>query len=381
MKILMQQWAYFPWIGGAEIFTQNLAEYFVAKDHQVDIVTGLWSKPPIYSENWDKEFEVINGVNVYRVRTPNLKYIDALVGMSRMVAKSRELDKAHDYDIIHSHIFPAMVSGAITKNKKRLLITLQGGDIGEFKESKWVIRALEKPFISWSLRRADLVHSVSTYIANAARKLGAKEVVVVPNGVNTHIFYPQDRNKLRNKLGYDLNEKIMVSTSRLTPKNGLDYLIKAVADLPGLKLVIIGEGDQRKYLQSLITSLRLKDRVLLPGSLEHSKLPEYLGVADIFCRPSVNEGFGISFIESMACQIPTIGTEVGGIIDIIKDGGNGLLVPPENVGALTGAIKRVIEDEKLANKIAEAGLSTVRERFTWEVVLEEMDRVYETLVR
>ena len=59
MKILMQQGAYFPWIGGAEIFMQKLAEHLVAKGHQVDIVTGLWSKPDFYTENWDKEFEVI----------------------------------------------------------------------------------------------------------------------------------------------------------------------------------------------------------------------------------------------------------------------------------------------------------------------------------
>lgn len=379
MKILIQQWAYFPWIGGAEIFTQNLAEYLVTKVNQVDIVTGLWNKPGIDAENWDKEFAVINGVNVYRVRTPNLKYVNVFLCLARMITKSRELDRVYDYDIIHSHIFPAMVCGAITKNKKKLLITLQGGDIGEYKESKWVIRTLEKPFISWSLRKADLVHSVSTHVANAAKKMGAKELVVVPNGVNTHLFHPQDRNQLRRKLGYDTKEKIIVSTSRLTPKNGLDYLIKAVANLPDLKLIIIGDGEQREFLESLIERLRLKNRVSLLGSMEHSKLPDYLSMADVFCRPSINEGFGISFIESMACKIPTIGTNVGGITDIIKDGENGILVPPENVGELTNVLKRVVEDENLANRIAEEGYRTVRERFTWEVVLKEMDKVYQRL--
>jgi glycosyltransferase involved in cell wall biosynthesis len=102
-------------------------------------------------------------------------------------------------------------------------------------------------------------------------------------------------------------------------------------------------------------------------------------MADVFCRPSINEGFGISFIESMACKIPTIGTNVGGITDIIKDGENGILVPPENVGELTNVLKRVVEDENLANRIAEEGYRTVRERFTWEVVLKEMDKVYQRL--
>ncbi|HEY83022.1 MAG TPA: glycosyltransferase family 4 protein [Dehalococcoidia bacterium] len=380
MKILMQQGAYFPWIGGAEIFMQRLAEHLASKGNQVDVVTGLWSKPDIYTENWDKEFEVINGVNVHRVKTLNLRYADVISCMLRMVAKTIELDKVHHYEVIHSHIFPAMVCGAMAKREKKLLVTLQGGDIGDYKESNVVIRTLELPFIFWSLRKADIIHAVSTHIAGAARKLGAREVVVVPNGVDTQLFRPQDKLRLRRKLGYKPNEKIIVSSSRLTPKNGLDYLIKAVAKIPELKLIIIGDGEQRQSLQSLINRLRLKNRAFLLGYLAHDKLPEYLNIADAFCRPSINEGFGISFIEAMACKIPTIGTSVGGITDIIVDGKNGLLVPPENVGELAGAIKKVLNDKNFSDHIAEEGYKAVMEKFTWEAVLGQMERVYERLL-
>ena len=122
MKILMQQGAYFPWIGGAEIFMQKLAEYLVAKGNQVDVVTGIWREPDFYTENWDKEFEAINGVNVYRVRTARIKNVDVLSCMWRMIWKTTELDRQNDYDIIHSHIFPAMVCGAAAKRNKKLLI-------------------------------------------------------------------------------------------------------------------------------------------------------------------------------------------------------------------------------------------------------------------
>ncbi len=376
MKILMQQGAYFPWIGGAEIFMQKLAEHLVAKGHHVDIVTGLWSKPDFYTENWDKEFEVINGVNVYRVRTARIKNIDVLSCMGRMIWKTTELDRQNDYDILHSHIFPAMVCGAVAKKNKKLLVTLQGGDIGEYKESNLIIRTLEMPFIVWSLKKADLVHAVSTHIANAARKLGARKVTIVPNGVDISIFHPKDRSQVRKQLGYKLDEKIVVSSSRLTPKNGLDYLIKAVANVPNVKLVIIGDGEQRKSLESLISALKIEERVSLLGYLEHSKLPDYLNAADVFCRPSINEGFGISFIESMACRIPTIGTGVGGITDIIVDGKNGLLVPPKDVAALTRALRIIIKDKDFRRGIAEQGLKTVKEKFTWEVVLKQMESVY-----
>jgi len=376
MKILMQQWAYFPWIGGAEIFTQHLAEHMISGGHQVDIVTGLLSKPSIEYDNWQQKIDVINGVNVYRVKVPNVKYAGIIAGTLRLYAKSLKLDQQNDYDIIHSHIFPAMVCGALSKREKKLLITLQGGDIGEYKESNLLIRLMEMPFITWALKNADLVHSVSSHIANVAQKIGAKKIMIVPNGVDTHIFYPQDRNQMRRKLGYRIDEKIVVSSSRLTPKNGLGYLIRAVGKVPRLKLIIIGDGEQKKSLQTLISRLNLADRVFLLGHLEHSKLPGYLNMADIFCRPSINEGFGISFIESMACKIPTIGTNVGGITDIITDGKNGLLAPPEDTEALTKVLKRVLQDKNLRRTIAEEGLKTVKEKFTWEKVLGEMENVY-----
>lgn len=380
MKILMQQGAYFPWIGGAEIFMQKLAEYLVTRGNQVDVVTGIWRKPDFYTENWNKEFEVINGVNVYRVKTAKIKNVDALSCIWRMIWKTIQLDRTHNYDIIHSHIFPAMVCGAATKRGKKLLVTLQGGDLGEYKESNLIIRMLEMPFITWSLRKADLVHAVSSYMANAAGNIGAAKVTVVPNGVDTGIFHPRDRNQVRKKLGYRIDEKIIVSSSRLTPKNGLDYLIRAVANVPNIKLIIIGDGEQRKSLENLINDLHVEEKVSLLGYLEHSKLPDYLGAADVFCRPSVNEGFGISFIESMACRIPTIGTSVGGITDIIINGKNGILVPPENVEILTKALKRVVKDKHLSRSIAEQGLQTVKEKFTWEVVLKQMESLYEDVM-
>jgi len=379
LKILMQQWAYFPWVGGAEIFTQHLAEHMVARGHQVDIVTGLLSKPSIEYDNWQKEIDVINGVNVYRVKVPDIKYAGVMVGIWRMLFKSMRLNQRNDYDVIHSHIFPAMVCGALSKRGKKLIITLQGGDIGEYKESARFIRMLEMPFIVWSLRRADLVHCVSTHIAEAAKRLGAGEVTVIPNGVDTSIFRPGDKQQLRKKLGYNPRGKIVVSTSRLTPKNGMDYLIKAIAPLGNVKLIIIGEGEQRKRLESLIQGLKLKNRVSLLGAMPHHELPQYLAVADAFCRPSVNEGFGISFIESMACRIPTIGTAVGGITDIINSGENGILVPPEDARTLSRVLKKAIEDGNMARQIAERGYQTVKQKFTWEKVLQQMENVYQGL--
>ncbi len=381
MRILMQQGAYFPWVGGAEIFMQKLAEHMVAGGHHVDVVTGLWSKPDIYTENWNKEFEVINGVNVYRVPTAARKYAGALSCIWQTVLKSKQLDRASSYDVIHSHISPALICGAASKGKNRLMITLQGGDFGEYKESKMALRVMEAPFIVWALRRADLVHAVSTHIARQAGRYGARKIRIVPNGVDARLFRPNEKNKARQKLGYRVDQRIVISSSRLTPKNGLEYLVRAVARIPNLSLLIIGDGEQRSYLEALIAELNLRGRVELLGYLEHTRLPDYLNMADVFCRPSIDEGFGIAFIEAMACRIPTIGTAVGGITDIIEDGRNGLLVAPGSSDDVLRALKKVLHDKELARRIAGEGYLTVQKKFTWPAVLERMDSLYGELVQ
>lgn len=384
MKILMQQGAYYPWIGGAEIFMKRVCEYLVSKGYHVDVVTGLWRKPDILIENWNSKFQVINGVNVYRTRTLDIKYIKTLSCIPPISIKSYSLDKINDYDIIHSHIFPGMVCGAILKKinkRKKLIITVQGGDLADYKETTGAFGGVLKPIIAWSLKNADIVHAVSSYTANLAKLIGAKKVVVIPNGVDTNVFFRRKNCKLKEQMGFKDDDKIIVTASRLTPKNGIEYLIKAVAKIKDLniKLLIIGDGEQRSKLECLIRNLKL-DNVYLLGYVPHEKLPEYLSIADVFVRPSLNEGFGISFIEAMACRVPVIGSRVGGIIDIIEDGRSGLLVNPGDVDDLVEKIKLILNDDELAKRLANEGYNTVMRKFTWDVILKKMEDVYKSLV-
>jgi glycosyltransferase involved in cell wall biosynthesis len=99
-------------------------------------------------------------------------------------------------------------------------------------------------------------------------------------------------------------------------------------------------------------------------------------MSDVFVRPSLAEGFGISFIEAMACGTAVIGTPVGGITDIIEDGKNGLFAPAGDVSGLAERIERVLSRDLLRHQLTAGGLRTVREKFAWGAVLRRMEAIY-----
>jgi N-acetyl-alpha-D-glucosaminyl L-malate synthase BshA len=378
--------AYYPWIGGAEIFAQRVAKHMVQKEHEVDVITGLWDKPDIFTPTWNANHEVTDGVNIYRVKTINIPNVKTLSCMLPIAHKTLKLDKQKNYDIIHSHIFPAIQSGALVKilrRRKIHLITLQGGDLADYPETTGKFGGVLKPLVSWGLKNADLVHVVSTHVEKKAKKLGAKKTIVIPNGVDTKKFKPLDKAKLRKKYRILSDRHVIISVSRLTEKNGIDYLIKALALLKDLdvSLLIVGDGNQRPYLEVLTKKLELEDKIKFLGYVPHEKTVEYLNIGDIFVRPSLDEGFGIAFVEAMACGISVVGTNVGGIPDIIDNGVNGLLVTPANIEELAEAIDRLLGDKKLRNKFAKNGIVTVKRKFAWENVLARVEKLYESLLK
>lgn len=382
MKILMQQAAYFPWIGGAEIFAQKVAEHMVKKGHTVDVVTCIWEKPDVYTINWNKSFEEINDVGVYRTKAIHIRYIKTFSAILPMYKKSLNLHTKNKYNIIHSHIFPAMVSGAMLKEKIDipLLTTVQGGDLADYKETTGRFKFFFKPLISWSLAKADIVHGVSTHTANRASQLEAKKTIVIPNGVDTQLFKPKPKEILRQQYGFSLKDKIIISNSRLTPKNGLDLLIRACSELSktisNLKLLLIGDGEQRKELEKLRDKLNLNNTVIFYGYKNNEELVDYLNLSDVFCRPSYDEGFGIAFIEAMACKVPVIGTKIGGITDIIENGTNGIMVASGNLEELTQKLELLLTKNEIKQQLIDRGYKTIEEKFAWDLILKKMENLY-----
>ena len=178
------------------------------------------------------------------------------------------------------------------------------------------------------------------------------------------------------------DEKIIITTSRLVQKNAVDILIKAAAELKNInselkfKLLILGDGKLKKVLEKLTADLGLKENVLFLGFIPQEEIYVYLGIADIFVRPSRSEGLGNSFLEAMAVRVPIIGTNVGGIPDFLKDKETGLFCKVDDPRDLAEKIEMLLSNNVLREKIIKNAEKLVREKYDWNNISQEMKKIF-----
>lgn len=184
------------------------------------------------------------------------------------------------------------------------------------------------------------------------------------------------------KIDRDYNlkgKKVVLFTGRLTVHKGVEYLIKAARKIKG-EVLILGDGPERNYLQSLINQYKLTNVRILGyfSSEQRDILNAFYKRADVYVAPSVwNEPLGLVILESMAQETPVIVTRKGGIMSIVKDGYNGYLVRPRNSQEIAEKVNKLLFDESLRRRMGERAKQTVLERFTWEKVTKRFERLYE----
>jgi len=252
------------------------------------------------------------------------------------------------------------------------ILTLQEGDPPEHIER--TMRPLW-PLFARSFRKAFIVQSISVFLEDWSKRRGARKTVVIPNGVDLNRFANplsvDARKEIRVRCGVKDSEKLLVTVSRLVPKNGIDTVIRALKGLPSpIKFLVVGSGPQEAELKGLALELGVADRVHFFGEASQEVIPGLLFASDIFVRASRSEGQGIAFIEAMAAGLPTVGTDVGGIVDFLKDGETGFLAKPEDPISITDAIMRATELE--ASSVALRGRDLVRARYSWNQVVSDM---------
>lgn len=315
------------------------------------------------------EFEIISA----NLKNPFSKYFYPFWAAK----KAKRLQQERPFDLVWAIMAnQAGIAGAWFKNcfpPVPFLLTLQEGD--DLNSLAYRLRLLLPRFFG-VFRRADYIQAISNYLANWARQLGATcPVSVIPNGV--------DLSKLITK-DYRLNPNpVIVTTSRLVPKNGVDTLIRTFPFLPAnLKLRIVGDGPERAALEVLSSKLKLGDRIEFWGSVPSAKIGDCLAQAEIFCRPSRSEGLGNSFLEAMAAGLPTIGTPVGGIPDFLVEGETGWLCKADNPKSLAEKIELILDpaSQSQVERVVLNAQKLVREKYDWAKLAPQLGQLFSDLI-
>lgn len=377
-RILIFSLAYLPLVGGAELalkeITDRLGDVF-----NFDLITHRFDK------TWPA-FESFGKVNVYRIGKGSGSYFGQKFGKMMFIFRAyflaSKLHRQNHYQIIWAIMASyGGLSALLFKlryKKVKFLLTLQEGD-----SEKHILSRVGIFYPFWRLifKKADYIQAISNYLADFARRHGAKcQIAVVPNGVDLQKFKSQNL-KVKSS---SQNSKVIITTSRLVYKNGIDILIKAVAELKAknykLKVIIVGSGPEDQNLKKLAKNLGLSNEVIFLGHIEPDKIPEYLYQADVFVRPSRSEGLGNSFLEAMAAGLPVIGTAVGGIPDFLEDEVTGLFCKAEDHNDLAEKIKLLLSDSNLSNKLSQNGWQLVEANYSWDVITLKIRDVFNNLL-
>ena len=175
-------------------------------------------------------------------------------------------------------------------------------------------------------------------------------------------------------------DKIIIHTGRLVKKNGISDLIKSLVYLPSeVKLQLLGGGEDDTELRNLVNKLNVIGRVEFLGHVPPEQVSEYLQRADIFCRPSLSEGLGISFLEAMGAGLPTIGTAVGGIPDFLKHHETGWICEVRNPRSIAEQIQFVVDptNQVKVEEIVARARKLVEEKYNWDSVAEQMNQIFQ----
>ncbi|MHB8643743.1 MAG: glycosyltransferase [Gaiellaceae bacterium] len=259
-----------------------------------------------------------------------------LLGFRRAAARA-----ARDADVVHAHWLAA---GAIAATLRvPYVVQVWGTDLHLARRLPWLARPI--------LRRAQFVISASRALADEARVLGAREVRVIPSGVD----FPAS-------VGAPAEPPHVLYAGRLSPEKGVLELAEAAQDLP---LVVVGDGLLRG---------RFPDAV---GFVPPRELGAYYERAAVVAVPSRREGYGVVAREAMAYGRPVVASAVGGLPEAVEDGVSGLLVPPGDIPALREALGRLLADEGLRERLGAAAREQARKRFSHEAAAAALIEAYE----
>ncbi len=340
-----------------------------------------------FPERWQQmagvpEQEVIDGLQTFHPRY----LVIPKVGMSfygNWMARGafetvRRLHAEKPFDLIDAHyVYPDGYAAVLLGKKLNIpvFITARGTDINLFSRMPLI-----RPKIVKALNRAAGIIAVSEALKARMVELGiaAEKIAVIRNGIDREVFRPRERDEARRRLGLDPEDWILLSVGALVPVKGFDRLIEATALLKQsekresrLKLFVIGEGNERQNLQSQISNLKLENCVRLVGAKSQKELADWYSAADLFCLASHREGCPNVVIEALACGLPVVAADVGGVAELIATTNFGRLVSSPTAENFAAEIRAALSAGWKREEIAASGGSR-----SWEKVAAELQHYF-----
>lgn len=380
MRICLISHDYVPNIGGIAAHVANLAAHLAKRGHQVIVVTLRYSRSlPFRQQSGNLE--------VVRFLVPNVSKLRGLCFVIQAAPFLFAVSLWRRFDVVHWHNFFPDALIALFGRAKRTVFT---------NHSSTFLEIYEKGggrLIQWLTRYADKIIGPSRELAEKSCAFFHRQpndVACIPNGVDTDLFRPLDpdsRRRKREKLfcTYKMGPEtsLIVCPRRLEPKNGVRYFVEAVPTIvmryPQTLCLILGNDADPEYakeVRALSRRIGVDGYIKFLGPVPNTEIVSYYQVADVVVLPSLMEATSIAGLEAMACGVPIVGTDVGGIPEIVRDGHNGIIVPPCDPEAIAAAITALMDDPELRDRLSTRARELAEACFSWTRITDQTLEAY-----
>jgi glycosyltransferase involved in cell wall biosynthesis len=374
---------FLPHVGGIERVVYEQCKRLRQKQFEPMVVTH---------RNYTDKNYVFDGIRVRCYDSVNIGFrLGIPYAIPQITSLKTFLESVKSSDLIHVHGHPylsSFLAAKIAKKYSKPLVLTQHNTFIEYGSSLWDhVEWLNDYAIGKQvLKEADKIVVVSNATGNYVLSLGAdpEKIRVLHNGVDVNRFRPLNgvKNEMRKKLGISKDSSVVLTVRRLVYKNGIDTLIesakKAIKKNPRLVFLVVGKGPDFEKVKEKIEQLGMQKNFRLTGFISDEDLPFYYNIADFFVLPSKSgEGLPLVALEAMACGVPVIATNVGGISEVMKED-YGKLVPPNSPDSLAEAILEFSHRE--LSTLKKDLRVMIEQKYSWDKNVEKLVEIYEELI-
>jgi glycosyltransferase involved in cell wall biosynthesis len=377
-------------------FMEPIARSVAARGHAVHIVAP-WH--PLVARRRDEHgvqfhfyrYAPLRSLNVFGyaaamradVSLRGAAYVAAPLALVQGWRTARQIARRHGATVMHGHwVVPGGFTASLAAPEVPLVVSLHGSDVYVAETFAPARAAARRTF-----RRAGFVTACSSDLASRAIALGADpgRIETVPYGVDVERFRPDAaaRGARRQELGVADGVPLCVAAGRLVRKKGFEYLVDAIAAVPGVVLAIAGEGTLHDELHERARAAGVTERVRLLGNQTQDRVGELFAAADMICVPSIRDdsgnvdGLPNVVLEALASGTPVVTTTAGGIGAVVEDGRTALVVPERDAAAIAAALARIAADPDASRRLGGAARTFVAERFGWERTAARLEFAYD----
>lgn len=365
----------YPTVGGSGVIATELGKMLAERGHEIHFITS--SMPfrlnKIYPTVFFHEVEV-NNYSVFQYPP----YDIALASKMAEVIKEEKLDVLHVHYAI-PHAVCAVLARAMSGQQVGIVTTLHGTDISVLGQDSTLA-----PAIKYGIDQSDIVTAVSHALKQQTYDLidTTKDIETIYNFVDEREYKQMDSCDLKAQFGISEDERVIIHVSNFRKIKNLPHIIESFMkirqQIPS-KLLLVGDGPERHHIYELVKASNYANDVIFLGKQEN--LAELYTISDLKLLLSSTESFGLVLLEAMACGVPGIGTNVGGIPEVIRHGVDGYVVPLGDVDLVAQYAIELLSDEDKLQSFREEAMKSVKERFHSTQIVEQYENLYERVAK